>query len=181
MRPDCFFPRPDRIFWSGLWSQLAGPYSPVFFNGLQIRPRSGPDRTVASLVPTLLVFGAYPCITEFDPPTRSTTQRATAIKKAMEEVSRIRTKTQINKALNERNSPSVTDIHDLPLNSPVLVWHEGNTGRSGHWTGPYPLLRTQGETYTVELLGGRLVKSGVIYWSRCVEGLIVMGVVYIGC
>ena len=33
----------------------------------------------------------------------------------------------------------------------------------------------------VPLLGGRLVRSGVIYWSQCVEGLIVMGVVYIGC
>jgi hypothetical protein len=31
----------------------------------------------------------------------------------------------------------------------------------------------------MELLGGRLVRSGVIYWSQCVEGLIVMGVVYI--
>ena len=29
------------------------------------------------------------------------------------------------------------------------------------------------------VLGGRLVRSGVIYWSQCVEGLIVMGVVYI--
>ena len=49
LRPDCSFPRPDCIFRSGLRSQLARPYSPVFFNGLQIRPRSGPDRTVASL------------------------------------------------------------------------------------------------------------------------------------
>ena len=69
----------------------------------------------------------------------------------MEEVSRIRAETQINKALNKRNGLSVTDIYDLPLNSPVLVWRKGNTGRSGHWTGPYPLLQTQGETYTVEL------------------------------
>jgi hypothetical protein len=103
-----------------------------------VNDTSGPD----GLVPTLLVFGAYPCITEFDPPTRSTTQRATAIQKAMEEVSRIRARTQVNKALHERNGPSVTDVHDLPLNSPVLIWREGNTGRSGHWTGPYPLLRT---------------------------------------
>jgi hypothetical protein len=31
------------------------------------------------------------------------------------------------------------------------------------------------------MLGGRLVRSGVIYWSQCVEGLIVMCMVYIGC
>jgi hypothetical protein len=54
-----------------------------------VNDTSGPD----GLVPTLLVFGAYPRITEFDPPTRSTTQRATAIRKAMEEVSRLRAKT----------------------------------------------------------------------------------------
>jgi hypothetical protein len=29
------------------------------------------------------------------------------------------------------------------------------------------------------MLGGRLVRSGVIYWSQYVEGLIVMGVVCI--
>ena len=29
------------------------------------------------------------------------------------------------------------------------------------------------------LLGGRLVRSGMIYWSQCMEGLIVMGVVYV--
>ena len=112
-----------------------------------VNDTSGPD----GLAPTLLIFETYPRITEFDPPTRSTTQQATAIKKAMEEVSRIRARTQINKALHERNGPSVTDVHDLPLNSPVLVWRKGNTGRSGHWTGPYPLLQTQRETYTVEL------------------------------
>jgi hypothetical protein len=33
----------------------------------------------------------------------------------------------------------------------------------------------------IQLLGGRLVRSGMIYWSQCVEGLIVMGVVCIGC
>jgi hypothetical protein len=82
-----------------------------------VNDTSGPE----GLVPTLLAFGAYPRITEFDPPTRSTTQRAMAIKKAMEEMLRIRAKTQINKALHERNGPSVTDVHDLPLNSPILV------------------------------------------------------------
>ena len=31
------------------------------------------------------------------------------------------------------------------------------------------------------LLGGRLVRSGVIYWSQCVEGSVVVYRVYIGC
>jgi hypothetical protein len=29
------------------------------------------------------------------------------------------------------------------------------------------------------MLGGKLVRSGVIYWSQCIEGSIVMGVVFI--
>jgi hypothetical protein len=35
------------------------------------------------------------------------------------------------------------------------------------------------DPWTAQLLGGRLVRSDVIYWSQCVEGLIVMGVVCI--
>ena len=31
------------------------------------------------------------------------------------------------------------------------------------------------------LLGGRLVRLGVIYWSQCVEGSVVVYIVYIGC
>ena len=38
------------------------------------------------LVPTLLVFGAYPRIVELDAPSTTVTQRAIAIKKAMVEV-----------------------------------------------------------------------------------------------
>lgn len=42
------------------------------------------------LVSTLLVFGAYPCITEFDALTSTITQWAEAIKNAMKEVQKIR-------------------------------------------------------------------------------------------
>jgi len=41
------------------------------------------------LVPTLLVFGAYPQITNNSPPSLSVTQRAEAIRKAIKEVRRI--------------------------------------------------------------------------------------------
>lgn len=108
---------------------------------------AGPD----GLVPTLLVFGAYPRMSELDPPAPSITQRAAAIKKAMEEIARIRAKKQVDDALNQRNGPSVTTIHNLPLNSDVLVWREGNTGQSGRWTGPFKLLGIVGETCKVQL------------------------------
>jgi hypothetical protein len=39
----------------------------------------------------------------------------------MAEVAKIRAEKQVNNALNQRNSPSVKAIHDLPFNSDVLV------------------------------------------------------------
>jgi hypothetical protein len=47
-----------------------------------INDTAGPN----GLVLTLLVYGAYPRITEHDPPSPSVAQRALAIKKAMAEV-----------------------------------------------------------------------------------------------
>ena len=46
------------IFGTELQSGGAGPYGPVFLNGLQKRPRSRPDRTVASLLANEFTAGA---------------------------------------------------------------------------------------------------------------------------
>lgn len=81
---------------------------------------------------TLLVFGAYLRITEYSPPAPIVAQRAAAIKKAMTKVRRLHTIRQINNALNTQNGPSSTLIHQLPLNSDVLVWREGGTGYSSN-------------------------------------------------
>jgi hypothetical protein len=115
-----------------------------------VNDTAGPD----GLVPTLLVFGAYPRMTEYDPPSPTVTQRAAAVKKAMTEIRKIRAQRQIADALNMRNGPSTTAIHRLPLNSDVLVWREGNTGYAGKWTGPYKLLAMDKETCIIELLSG---------------------------
>ena len=103
------------------------------------------------LVPTLLVYGAYPRLIEGDAPSPTVTQRALALRKAMDEVRKLYAKRQVTDALNIRNGPQITAIHDLPLNSPVLVWREGNTGQPGSWTGPYPLISLEGESCTVNL------------------------------
>src|SRR5579871_6713052 len=100
-----------------------------------VNDSAGPN----GLIPTLLVFGAFPRMTEMDPPAPSIAVRAMAIKKAMNEIAKIRVEHQVADALRQRNGPSTADIHDLPLLSPVLVWRQ-NTGQSGHWTGPYTLL-----------------------------------------
>jgi len=73
------------------------------------------------LIPTLLVFGAYPHIVESDAPNPTVIQRAVALKKAIKEVKKLRAKRQVVDALNMRNGPKITAIYNLPLNSPVLV------------------------------------------------------------
>ena len=82
-----------------------------------INNSAGPD----GLIPTLLVYGAYPRMTEYDPLSPTVTQRAIAIRKAMAELQKIRAKRQVNGALNHRNGPNTTSVHELALNSDVLV------------------------------------------------------------
>jgi hypothetical protein len=84
------------------------------------------------LVPILLVFGAYPRMAELDAPSPIVTQRTNAVKKAMVEIHKLHTEQQVADALNIWNGPKIDTIHDLPPNSPVLVWREGNIGHSGH-------------------------------------------------
>jgi hypothetical protein len=110
-----------------------------------VNDSTGPD----GLVPTLLVFGAFPRMTELDSPAPTISQRATAIRKAMEEIAKIRAKLQVNDALNTRNGPTTESIHDLPINSDVLVWRE-----QGGWKGPFKLIGITGETCKILLPSG---------------------------
>ncbi len=115
-----------------------------------INDSTGPD----GLVPTLLVYGAYPRMSEYDPPSPTITQRAMAIKKAMVEINKLRAERQVADAINTRNGPNTTAIHGLPLNSQVLVWREGNIGKNGSWEGPYNLVSTDGESCVLALPHG---------------------------
>ena len=80
------------------------------------------------LVLTLLVYGAYPRITEHNPLLLLIAQRALAIKKAIAEVQKLRAKRQVNDAINTRNGPNIATIYELTLNFNVLVQREGNIG-----------------------------------------------------
>lgn len=115
-----------------------------------VNDTAGPN----GLVPTLLAFGAYPRMTDRDAPAPTVAQRVKAMDKAMAEVRKVRAERQVADALAIRNGPRRTDVHDLPLNSPVLVWREGNTGQSGHWDGPFTLLSIEGETCVVKINSG---------------------------
>jgi hypothetical protein len=93
-----------------------------------INDLAGPD----SLVPTLLVFRAYPKMVKSDAPSPTVAQRATAIKKAITKIHKLQAKRQITDALNTRNRPITNTVHSLLPSSPVLVWREGNTGQARH-------------------------------------------------
>ena len=93
-------------------------------------------------------------MSELDPPAPSIAQRAAAAKKATNEIKELRAKMQVQEALNHRNGPLTTAIHDLPINSEVLVWREGNARKTGSWKGPFKLLEVSGETCILQLPHG---------------------------
>ncbi|THC93999.1 hypothetical protein EYZ11_006508 [Aspergillus tanneri] len=110
-----------------------------------VNDSAGPD----GIIPTLLVFGAYPRMTDMDPPSPSVVKRAEAIRAATKEVRRLHAERQVNDALAMRNGPNIITTLDLPLQSDVRVWRE-----KGGWKGPYKLLAVDGETCTVDMLHG---------------------------
>ena len=48
----------------------------------------------------------------------------------------------------------MTVIYNLPINSEVLIWREGNIGKTGSWKGPFKLLEVSGETCILQLPHG---------------------------
>jgi hypothetical protein len=107
-----------------------------------VNDTAGPN----GLVPTLLVFGAYPRMTEDSAPSPTIAQRAEAVRKAMKEVRRLQARRQLNDGLSMRNGPDTGPTLRLPLQSEVIVWRENQ-----NWTGPFTLLSINGETCTVEI------------------------------
>ena len=76
------------------------------------------------LVPTLLVYGAYLRISKLDPPAPSITEQVATIRKAIAKIVKLRAKQTVNNALHHRNGPNTTLVHDLLLNSKVLIWRK---------------------------------------------------------
>jgi hypothetical protein len=73
------------------------------------------------LVLTLLVYGAYLRISNLGPPTPSIIEQAAIIRKAIAEIVKLWAKQAVNSALYYCNGPNITLVHDLPLNSKVLI------------------------------------------------------------
>jgi hypothetical protein len=99
----------------------------------------------------LLIFETYPRMHVMNPPTSSITQRAMIIEKAMIEIKKFRAEHQIIDALNTRNDSIVISIHNLSLNSDVLVWRESNVSQRDKWTKSFKLLDIEDETCKIVL------------------------------
>ena len=85
-----------------------------------INNTAGPN----GLVPTLLVYRAYLRISNLDPPAPSIIEQAAAIQKAMAEIVKLWAKQAVNSALHHHNRLDMTLVHNLPLNSEVLIWRK---------------------------------------------------------
>ena len=94
-------------------------------------------------VPTLLVFDAYLRMTDMDATLPTINHRTIAMRKAMEEARKSIASRQVNYATNIQDGSSFSLIHDLPLNSPVLVFRCGNTRQLRSWKGPCRLLSSK--------------------------------------
>jgi hypothetical protein len=81
------------------------------------------------LVLTLLVFDAYSRMIESDV-FSIITQRVVVMRKIMNEIRKDIAARQINDAINTRNDSFTEIIHDLSLNSDVLMFREKNTDQS---------------------------------------------------
>jgi hypothetical protein len=81
------------------------------------------------LISTLLIFEAYLRMIEMNVSSFTITQRVIAMKKIMKEVRKLNAIRQMNDALNIRND-SISFIHDLPLNSIVLIFRKNNIDQS---------------------------------------------------
>lgn len=104
----------------------------------------GPD----GLVPTLLVYGALPRLgLPHDKPNPSTFQRAAALRKATQEMSKRFAKRQVQSALNSRNGPDVSDVHSIPIGGHALVYRP----KTDKWEGPFSVLDINGEDVTLLL------------------------------
>ena len=106
------------------------------------------------LILTLLIFGAYSRMTELNATSPTINQRAIAMKKIMNEMRKLNVNRQINDVLNTRNGLSTIHLHDLLLNSSVLVYRERPAGRSGIWEGSFNFINIENESAILNLSNG---------------------------
>jgi hypothetical protein len=102
------------------------------------------------LIFILLVFEIYSRMIEMNVSSFIITQRTIVMKKTMNEMRKLHAIRQMNDALNTRND-SISFIHDLLLNSSILVFREDNIDQSESWKESFKLLNIQNESTIIEL------------------------------
>jgi hypothetical protein len=123
------------------------------------------------LVLILLIFGAYSRIHVMNLSTSSITQRTMIIEKAMIEIRKIRAERQIIDALNIRNDSIIISIHDLLLNSDVLVWRESNVNQRDKWIESFKLLDINVETCKIVLSSESIDFRNTVIKSFLIESI----------
>ena len=83
-----------------------------------------------NLVFILLIFKVYSPMHVINLSTFNIIQRVASIKKTMNEIKNIHAKRQMNNALNTRNESIIISLHDLSINSNVLIYRESNARKS---------------------------------------------------
>jgi hypothetical protein len=103
------------------------------------------------LIFTLLMFDAYFRMIEINVSSLTITQRAIATRKAMTEIQKFIAIRQMNDALIIRNDLIIILIHELLLNSFVLIFRENKNNQSETWKESFKLLSIRNELAIVEL------------------------------
>ncbi len=119
----------------------------------------------------LLIFETYFRMHVMNSPTSSITQRAMTIEKAMIEIRKFRVERQIVDALNTWNDSIVTSIHNLSLNSDVLVWRESNVNQRDKWIESFKLLDIENETCKIVLSSESIDFRSTVIKSFLIESI----------
>ncbi len=126
----------------------------------------------------LLIFDVYSRMHVINSSISSINQRTMTIEKVMTEVRKFRTERQVADALNIRNDFIVISIHDLLLNSNVLIWREDNANQRDKWIESFKFLNIEDEICKIELSSesidfrSTVIKSFLIESSVEVESIV---------
>jgi hypothetical protein len=121
------------------------------------------------LMLTLLIFEAYSRMHVMNSSISSINQRAMIIEKAMIEMRKFRTERQVADVLNTRNDLIVISIHDLSINSNVLIWREDNVNQRDKWTESFKFQNIDDETRKIELSSESINFRSIVIKSFLIE------------
>ncbi len=125
------------------------------------------------LILTLLIFDVYSRMHIMNSSISSINKRAIIIDKIMIEVRKFRAERQVPDVLNTRNDLIIILIHDLFLNSNVLIWRESkNNNQRDKWTESFKFLDIDDEIYKIELLSESIHFWSIVIRSYLIESLL---------